>query len=94
MPVSDTRNLHVPLPDDLYRRLREEADRSGRPATALAREAIDEWLAARQAEAVHEAIAEYARQAGGSIEDLDHDLEQAGVDHLREALREPDERGS
>lgn len=42
MKKSSLRNFHVPLSEDLYRRLREEAERSKRTATALARHAIDE----------------------------------------------------
>lgn len=37
---TDPRNVHVPLPPDLYSGLRLEAKRAGKPATAVAREAI------------------------------------------------------
>jgi predicted DNA-binding protein len=75
-------NLHVPLPEPLHDRLRAEAKRSGRPATTLAREAIEAWIEERQRQAVHEAIAEYAGEMAGSPADLDEELERAGVDHL------------
>jgi hypothetical protein len=39
MKKSTLRNFHVPLSEDLYSRLREEAGRSKQPATALARHA-------------------------------------------------------
>jgi hypothetical protein len=42
------KNLHVPLPGDLYTELREEAQRTKRPATKLAREAIELWLKQRR----------------------------------------------
>lgn len=82
MRAGAKRNLHVPLPEPLHDRLRAEAKRSGRPATALAREAIEVWIEERQRQAVHDAIAEYAGEMAGSPADLDEELEEAGVDHL------------
>jgi hypothetical protein len=84
MTASASRNLHVPLPESLYRRLRVEADRTRRPATELAREAIDRWLADRQRAAVHDAIASYAAACAGTTADLDPALEEAAVEHLLE----------
>ena len=75
-------NLHVPLPGPVHDRLRAEATRSRRPATALAREAIEAWIAERERHAVHEAIADYASEMAGTPADLDTDLEKAGVEHL------------
>jgi predicted transcriptional regulator len=79
-------NFHVPLPDDVYRDLREEAARSNRPATALARQAIELWLHHRRRIARHEAIAAFAAENAGSPLDLDTELEAApdpelAVDH-------------
>ncbi len=85
MPKTDMKNLHVPLPQPLYRRLRAEAKRAQRPATVLAREAIDLWLAQQQRAAVHDEIASYARQVAGTSDDLDPDLEAASVEHLVDA---------
>ena len=86
------KNLHVPLPEDMYRRLREESERSARPATALAREAIDQWLVARRADAVREAIVEYATSVSGTSDDLDPCLESAAAEHeLDETRRDPEE---
>jgi hypothetical protein len=48
----------------------------------LAREAIDHWLAARQAEAVREAVTAYAQEAAGTPDDLDVGLEAAAVEQL------------
>ncbi len=79
------RNLHVPLPDDVYARLRSEADRSGRPATVLAREAIRTWLRRRRKIARHEAITAYAARWAGSSLDLDPELEAAGLEHWLDA---------
>lgn len=74
-------NLHVPLPAPLHQRLRAEAVRSGRPATTLAREAIEAWIREREREQVSDAIAEYAVASAGNT-DLDPALERAGIDHL------------
>jgi hypothetical protein len=85
MPKTDMKNLHVPLPQPLYRRLRAEATRVNRPATALAREAIDLWLAEQYRASVHDEIASYARNLAGTSEDLDPDLEAASVEQLVDA---------
>ena len=78
-------NLHVPLPEDLHEKLREEARRSGRPATEIAREGIDLVLALRRREAISAEIAAYAREVAGSRNDLDDDLETATIEHLLES---------
>lgn len=85
MPKTDMKNLHVPLPQPLYRRLRAEAKRANRPATALAREAIDLWLAEQYRASVHDEIACYARKVAGTSDDLDPDLEAASVEHVVDA---------
>jgi predicted DNA-binding protein len=82
MPKTALRNLHVPLPGDLHQRLRDEATRSGRPATTLAREAIEAWIREREREQVSDRIAEYATEVAGTEADLDRALERAGTDHL------------
>jgi len=74
-----TRNFHVPLPDDLYRALQTEAARSGRPANAVARDAIAQWLETRRQARLDEAILAYATAVAGSPDDLDPDLEEAGL---------------
>lgn len=82
MAAKTAHNLHVPLSGPVHDRLRAEATRSGRPATTLAREAIEAWIAERERHAVHQAIVEYASEMAGSGADLDEDLEKAGVEHL------------
>lgn len=77
------RNLHVPLPDDIYQRLRLEAERRKTPATSLAREAIDHWLAEQHRRAVRDAISAYAAACAGGPADLDEVLGRAAVEHLR-----------
>ena len=82
MATQPTRNLHVPLPDPMYHRLRNEAQRTRRPATDIAREAIDTWLAEQQRLFVHDSVAEYAKEAAGSKSDLDVELESASIASL------------
>ncbi len=77
------RNLHVPLPETLHHRLRAVAQRSGRPATSLARDAIEAWIVERERQAVQEAITTYATEMAGTSADLDEDLERAATEHLR-----------
>jgi hypothetical protein len=76
------RNFHLPLPEEVYRDLREEATRASRPATALARQAIELWLRHRQKVARHEAIAAFAAENAGSPLDLDTELEAASLEYL------------
>jgi len=76
------KNLHVPLPDDVYRNLRRAADSTHVPATAIAREAIAQWLQQQIRRARHEAIASYAAKNAGAALDLDVALEAAATDHL------------
>lgn len=82
-------NFHVPLPARLYAGLRREAEREGRAATELAREAIEAMMRRRQRLMLAESIAEYAAKRAGTADDLDPALEHAGVEHL---LSDEDDR--
>jgi hypothetical protein len=75
-------NFHLPLSPELHEMLRDEAERSGQPATTLAREALQSWLAQRRRERLHEEIAAWAAEHAGTDLDLDRDLERAGLDEL------------
>ena len=77
-----TRNFHLPLPRRLYEALQEEAAASQRPATALARDAIEAWLRERRRAAVHEAVVAYAAKHAGTVADLDPTLEAASLESL------------
>ncbi len=81
------RNFHLPLPDDVYQALRDEAAAVKQPATAIARRAIECWLRERKRAAVREAIAAYAAEHAGTSADLDAELEAAGLQMLRPAKR-------
>jgi hypothetical protein len=81
------KNFHLPLPADVYEALREEAAAVKRPATVVAREAIELWLRERRKRVVREAVAAYAAEHAGTAADLDPALEQAGVEVLRPRRR-------
>jgi predicted DNA-binding protein len=81
------RNLHVPLPDHVHGRLKLRARTAGRPATTLAREAIEEWLRRREQETLDAEIGRYATAHAGTAADLDRDLEAAAVDLLAKEER-------
>ncbi len=81
------RNFHLPLPDDVYQALRDEAATLKQPATVVARRAIETWLRERKRAALREAIAAYAAEQAGTPADLDSELEAAGAQVLRRARR-------
>lgn len=87
MATGPLRNFHVPIPEETYARLRAEAVKAKRPATGLAREAIEQWLTERERLAVHESIAEYARAEAGTAADVDDVLERAASEELERATR-------
>jgi len=74
------RNVHIPLPADLYHALQREAEQAHRPATAVAREAIAHWLEQRRQERIDQAIGVYAAALAGSAADLNADLEAASLE--------------
>jgi len=76
------KNFHLPLQEEIYSRLRSEAERAQVPATELAREAVHQWLRQREKRSRHNAIAAYAAEMAGTKFDLDPELERAGIDHL------------
>jgi hypothetical protein len=76
-------NFHLPLPPDLHDELREEAERSGQPATVLAREALRTVLAHKRRQRLHTQIAAFASEYAGSDLDLDQDLERAALEALK-----------
>lgn len=83
------KNFHLPLPEQTYNHLREQAERVGAPATTLARQAIDCWLRQQLRQARHDAIAAYAADAAGTDVDLDPELESAGIEHLMKTGKAP-----
>jgi predicted DNA-binding protein len=84
MPGAAARNLHVPLPEEVHSELREASQQDGRPATAIARDAIEQWLAERRRRRIAEEITASISGLEGSELDLDPELESAGVECLRD----------
>lgn len=76
------RNFQLPLPDDVYRELRAQAERTSRPDTALALEAIESWLRGHRTSARHDAISAFAAEYGGTSIDLDVDMDAVSTEHL------------
>jgi len=81
-------NFHVPLPESLYTKLREEAVHSRRSSTELARLAIYLWLKENEKKMLHASIADYASRNAGTEFDLDEELSAASLEYLagKEAL--------
>lgn len=75
-------NFHLPLSTELHELLREEAEQSGQPATAIAREVLQDGLAQRRKLRLHRQIATWAAAHAGTDLDLDEDLERAGLGAL------------
>jgi predicted transcriptional regulator len=78
-----THNFHLSLPEEVHEMLREEAERSGQPATTVAREALQDWLRRRRRERRHAEIARFAFENAGTALDLDPELERAGLEAIR-----------
>lgn len=79
------KNFHIPLSDRTYRELRLLSEKTHRPATQLAREAIESWIEGLKGNALRREIEEYARANAGSEVDEDPHLEAAAVEYLRAA---------
>jgi len=80
--ASATKTLRLLLPEALYAELRSAARETRRPTTRFAQQLVrtnlDQWRRASR----RQEIAAYARQVAGSSEDLDRDLERAGIKSL------------
>jgi predicted transcriptional regulator len=83
MSDNPRKNLHVPLPQELHVALRRQSERLNTPATALAREAIEDWLARRRRAEIEEQIRQYRQAVAGTEDDLAEDLAAAGEEELR-----------
>jgi chromosome segregation and condensation protein ScpB len=83
MATRATVKFNLPLTPELHDQLREEAERSGKPATAVAREALRTVLGQRKRHQLHAEIKAFASEYAGSDIDLDEDLERAGIESLQ-----------
>ena len=79
---TEVHDFHLPLPVDIYDSLRDEAERLHQPATRIARQAIEQWLGEQKQMSLHQAIATYALESAGTMNDLDEGLELAGLETL------------
>jgi len=70
------------MPSDLHGELRRVAASLGKTSTAVAREAIEEYLRRLQKQATDQAIQEWAREVAGTGYDLDTGLEDATIEFL------------
>lgn len=85
---SKVQNFHVPLTKQVYQQLRSEALRSKRPATEIAREAIESCLEQRRRKTLAQEIARYAAAHANTPADLDPGLEGSGVEDLLDSVEE------
>lgn len=79
-----THNFHLPLSEELHRKLRHMSRLRSLPATTIARIAIDDWLKRQEKEELSRQIELYARKMAGKAHDLDEELESAAVENLKE----------
>jgi plasmid stability protein len=63
-------NFHLPLSTELHELLREEAEESGQPATAIARQILQDGLAQRRKVRLRRQIATWAAAHAGTDLDL------------------------
>ncbi len=78
---SDPHEIHLNLPAATYDALRACAEQRHQPAAQLARTAIEDWLKQHNtASQLHRAITDYAEACGGTTDDLDEELEAAGLE--------------
>jgi urease accessory protein UreF len=82
--ASATKNFHLPLPEALYRELRDAAESVGQPATRLAQELVRRGLDQLRRVRQRQAIARYATAVAGTPADLDQDLEAAALEGWRD----------
>jgi predicted transcriptional regulator len=64
----------MPLPEQVYQRLKSVAKKQQKPATQLAKQALEQWLDEQEKLALHEEIARYAVSMAGTVDDLDESL--------------------
>ncbi len=79
-----TRNFHVPLTEELYVLLQQEARERKLPATRLAREAIEHHLRFLRRATLFQQISDFADEHAGTDLDLDPELEEAGLQAIHE----------
>lgn len=89
MKTATAHNFHVPLPSEVYSRLRSEAARQHKPATQLVKQVVEYWLDEQEKLALHEEIARYAAEVAGTSDDLDEQMEAESLEHLQSNEKQP-----
>jgi len=74
----------MPLPEPVYQRLKLVAKKQHKPATQLAKQALEYWLDEQERLTLHEEIASYAASMAGTADDLNESLEAVSLEHLDE----------
>lgn len=77
---NDLHELHLALPTATYDALTAYAKQRHQPETQLACTAIEDWLKQQTVNPLHQDIAAYAAACAGTTNDLDEDLEAAGLE--------------
>lgn len=83
MKTVTAHNFHLPLSAVVYNRLRSVAGLQNKPATQLVKLAVEYRLEEQKKLALHKDITRYAAKIAGSSDDLDEQLEVAGLEHLK-----------
>jgi hypothetical protein len=81
--MQNMKSIHIPLPIEWYHKLRDVSETLDTTSTELARSAIISFIKEQEKKIISEAIAEFASEYGGSDIDLDKELEEAGLEVLR-----------
>lgn len=79
------KHIHLPLAEEVHAALMNEAQRRGKSATTLAREAVEHLLLEARRQALETELEAYIQAEAGGPHDLDEALEAAGVEFLLEA---------
>ena len=77
------KTVHLPLPEEVHTMLVRHAKSSGESATALARAAVEKLVWELEREAIRAQVAAYAAELAGTDQDLDPELEEAGLEVWR-----------
>ena len=76
------RTFHLPLSDEMYDALRDEAAAEHRPATEVVRDALSRGIQAQRRQRLADEIRLFAEAEAGTALDLDTELEAASIASL------------
>lgn len=92
MRAAANKNFHLPLPPALYADLRAASERSGTPATEVARAAIQVWLKQERRRWIHAELRAYGEGVAGTRDDFDPAVSAAGAESFLAAHPQDDWR--